>query len=212
MRKILLLVSLAKRGALGQKTSVTVRELAGELGTSPQTVLRLLREMEKEGLLERESIGRKTLVEVTAEGARFLEELCEEITEAISSGVIIGEIVSGLGEGAYYVKLYAPLIREYLGFDPYLGTLNVRVLFPKTVFDALCNVRPVILPGFARNGRTFGDVKAYRVRIDGVGGAIVIPSRTIHPPKIAEVIAPVNLRERLGLKDGDRVRLEVVRE
>lgn len=46
--------------------------------------------------------------------------------------------------------------------------------------------------------------------IGGIKGAIVVPSRTIHPPRIAEIIAPVNLREALKLKDGDRVRLEVI--
>ena len=210
MKKITLLVSLAGKGAIGKKIPVTVRKLAEEIGVSPQTVLRLLREMEGEGLIERTVEGKRTLVEVTPEGASFLQELCDEISKALSTGVIIGEVVSGLGEGAYYVRQYASLIREYLGFDPYPGTLNIRVLFPKTVFDALCNARPVIIPGFTKEGRTFGDVKAYRVRIDSVEGAIVIPSRTVHPPKIAEIVAPVNLRERLKLGDGDRVRVEVV--
>jgi len=210
MKNVKLLVSLAKRGAVGKMIRVTVRELADELGVSPQTVLRLLREMEDEGLIERRVEGKRSLLEVTPEGAGFLQGLCDEISKALSTGVIVGEVVSGLGEGAYYVRQYAPLIREYLGFDPYPGTLNVRVLFPKTVFDALCNARPVIIPGFTREGRTFGDVKAYRVRIDGVEGALVIPSRTVHPPKIAEIVAPVKLRERLGLNDGDRVRVEVV--
>ncbi|MEO2152466.1 MAG: DUF120 domain-containing protein [Thermococcus sp.] len=210
MKKIKLLVALARKGAVGKIVRITVRELADELGVSPQTVLRLLREMEEEGLIERNVEGKKTLMEVTPEGASFLQRLCDEISEALSTGVIVGEVVSGLGEGAYYVRQYAPLIREYLGFEPYPGTLNVRVLFPKTVFDALCNARPVIIPGFTREGRTFGDVKAYRVRIDGVEGAIVIPSRTVHPPKIAEIVAPVNLRKKLGLNDGDRIRIEVV--
>ncbi|AIU70617.1 riboflavin kinase [Thermococcus eurythermalis] len=210
MKKVRLLVSLARKGAVGKKVRVTVRELAEELGVSPQTVLRLLNEMEEEDLIEKSVEGKRTLVGVTPEGANFLRALCDEISEALSTGVIVGEVVSGLGEGAYYVKQYSPLIQEYLGFEPYLGTLNVRVLFPKTVFDALCNVRPVIIPGFTKGGRTFGDVKAYRVRIDGVEGAVVVPSRTVHPPKIAEIIAPVNLREKLGLKDGDRVRIEVV--
>ncbi|AHL22075.1 DUF120 domain-containing protein [Thermococcus nautili] len=210
MKNIKLLVSLARRGAVGKMTRVTVRELADELEVSPQTVLRLLREMEEEGLIERNVEGKKTLIEVTPEGASFLQRLCDEISKALSTGVIVGEVVSGLGEGAYYVRQYAPLIREYLGFEPYPGTLNVRVLFPKTVFDALCNARPVIIPGFTKEGRTFGDVKAYRVRIDGVEGAIVVPSRTVHPPKIAEIVAPVNLRKKLGLNDGDRIRIEVV--
>ncbi len=118
----------------------------------------------------------------------------------------------GWERGAYYVKQYEPLIEEYLGFKPYPGTLNVKILFPKTVLDAVCNIRPVIIPGFVKDGRTFGDVKAYPpVRIEDIEGAIVVPSRTIHPPRIAEVIAPVNLREKLKLKDGgDRIRLEVI--
>ncbi|WP_456421651.1 DUF120 domain-containing protein [Thermococcus sp.] len=210
MKNIQLLVVLSRMGAIGKAVRVTVRKLANELGVSPQTVLRLLREMETEGLIKRRVEGKTTFIEVTPEGAGFLQRLCDEISKALSTGVIVGEVVSGLGEGAYYVRQYAPLIREYLGFEPYPGTLNVRVLFPKTVFDALCNARPVIIPGFTKEGRTFGDVKAYRVRIDNIEGAIVIPSRTVHPPKIAEIVAPVNLRERLKLRDGDRIRIEVV--
>lgn len=175
MKRLKLLVTLAKKGAIGEKVKITLRELADELGISPQSVLRLLDEMEKEGLVSKEVLGRKTYVEIDHEGLAFLESLCDAISEALYNGVIIGEVISGIGEGAYYVKQYAHLIREYLGFDPYLGTLNIRVLFPKTVFDALCGVRPVVLPGFTKDGRTFGDVKAYRIRINDIEGAIVVP-------------------------------------
>lgn len=211
MKRLKLLVTLAKKGAIGEKVKITLRELADELGISPQSVLRLLDEMEKEGLVSKEVLGRKTYVEIDHEGLAFLESLCDAISEALYNGVIIGEVLSGIGEGAYYVKQYAHLIREYLGFDPYLGTLNIRVLFPKTVFDALCGVRPVVLPGFTKDGRTFGDVKAYRIRINDIEGAIVVPSRTVHPPRIAEIIAPVYLREALNLKDGSRITLRVVK-
>lgn len=211
LKKIMLLTLLAKRGAGAEKVRVTMRGLAEELGTSPQSVLRLLDELEGEGLIKKEIVGRKTWVALSEDGLRFLEGLCDSISEAIYNGLILGEVVSGIGEGAYYVRQYAPLIREYLGFDPYPGTLNLKVLFPKVVFDALCGVRPVILPGFVKEGRTFGDVRAYRVIIGGVEGAIVVPSRTIHPPKIAEIVAPVNLREKLGLRDGSRVRVRVVK-
>ncbi len=76
--------------------------------------------------------------------------------------ILGGEVISGIGGegGAYYVKQYSHLIKEYLGFDPYPGTLNVRVLFPKTVFDALCGVRPVILPvSRKREGPSGGTLK-----------------------------------------------------
>ncbi|ASJ09072.1 riboflavin kinase [Thermococcus siculi] len=211
MKRIKLLILLARKGAIGERIKITMREVAEELGISPQSVLRLLDEMEEEGFIEKSVEGRKTYVRISPKGLTFMEDLCEAISNVLYNGVIIGEVISGIGEGAYYVKQYAHLIREYLGFDPYPGTLNVRVLFPKTVFDALCSVRPVILPGFVKEGRTFGDVKAYRIKIGGVEGAIVIPSRTVHPPKIAEIVAPVCLREALGLEDGSKITIKVVR-
>ncbi len=209
MKKLNLLLILVKKGAVGEKVRITIRELADGLKTSPQSVLRLLEAMEVEGLLKRETEGKKTYMELTPEGLRFLEDVCDRISSVLYNGVILGEVVSGIGEGAYYVKQYAPLIREYLGFDPYPGTLNIRVIFPKTIFDALCNVRPVILPGFTKEGRTFGDVRAYPVRIRGMEGAIVVPSRTIHPPKIAEIVAPAYLREELDIRDGDLIKVTV---
>lgn len=212
MQKLRLVLLLAKKGAIGEKAKVTLRDLSRELNVSPQTVLRWLEWLEHEGYLERFVEGRKTHIELTNKALHILSELYEELTEILSEGrIILGEVISGLGEGAYYVKHYSELINEYLGFDPYPGTLNLRVLFPKTIFDALYKVKPVVIPGFVKEGRTFGDVKAYRVKINGIDGAIVIPSRTIHPPRIAEVIAPVCLREALGLRDGDRVRIEVVK-
>ncbi|WP_394296512.1 DUF120 domain-containing protein [Pyrococcus abyssi] len=210
MKTLFLLIKLAKMGAIGKEITVTMRELSRELDVSPQTVLRWLEELKEQGYIHKRESRKGTLVELTEKGINLLEKLYEEISTALYSGFIVGEVISGIGEGAYYVRQYAPLIREYLGFDPYPGTLNVRVLFPKTIFDALCTARPIIIPGFTRNGRTFGDVRAYRVRIDGIEGAIVIPSRTVHPPKIAEIIAPVKLRDALNLKDGDKVRIEVV--
>ena len=211
MKRVRLLILLAKKGAIGKPAKITLRELANELGVSPQSILRLLEEMEEEGYVHKKVEGRRTLVEISQEGLAFLEELCDSISEVLYNGIILGEVISGIGEGAYYVRQYAHLIREYLGFDPYPGTLNIRVLFPKTVFDALCGVIPTVLPGFVKEGRTFGDVKAYRVEIEGIEGAIVIPSRTVHPPKIAEIIAPVCLREKLGLKDGSRITVRVVK-
>lgn len=212
MDETLVLIKLARKGAIGEKKAFSLRELAEKLGVSPQTVLRVLERLEKKNLIRREVHGRKTHIELTEDALKFLEELYDELGKALYSGTVVGEVVSGLGEGAYYVQVYSERIREYLGFNPYPGTLNVKVIFPKTIFDALYNVRPIVIPGFVKDGRTFGDVRAYRIRINGIEGAIVIPSRTVHPPKIAEIVAPVNIRGKLGLKDGDRVKIEVVRE
>ncbi|MCO6041134.1 CTP-dependent riboflavin kinase [Thermococcus alcaliphilus] len=211
MEEIKLLISLARKGAIGDKVKITLRELSKEVGISPQSVMRKLENMEKMGYLKREVSGKKTFVEVTPDGLRLLEEIFDEIGKILYGKYILGEVVSGIGEGRYYVEQYKDRIKEYLGFTPYPGTLNLLIIFPKTIYDALYNVEPIIIPGFTKGGRTFGDVKAYKVRINGIEGAIVVPSRTIHPPRVAEIIAPVCLREKLNLKDGSKVKVEVVK-
>ncbi|WP_175059322.1 DUF120 domain-containing protein [Thermococcus sp. 2319x1] len=211
MEEIKLLISLARKGAIGDKVKITLRELSKEIGISPQSVMRKLESMEKMDYLRREVSGKKTFVEVTPDGLRLLEDIFDEIGKILYGKYILGEVVSGVGEGRYYVEQYKDRIKEYLGFTPYPGTLNLLIIFPKTIYDALYNVEPITIPGFTKGGRTFGDVKAYKVRINGIEGAIVVPSRTIHPPRIAEIIAPVCLREKLNLKDGSKVKVEVVK-
>lgn len=211
MEDIKLLISLAKKGAIGDKVRVTLRELSRELNTSPQSVMRRLESLEKNGYLKKEVSGKKTFVEITPKGLELLEEMFDEIGKVLYGKFILGEVVSGIGEGKYYVEQYRDRIKDYLGFTPYPGTLNILVIFPKTIYDALYNVEPITIPGFTKDGRTFGDVKAYKVRINGIEGAIVVPSRTIHPPRIAEIIAPVCLREKLNLKDGSKIKVEVVK-
>ena len=212
MEKFELLLLLAKKGAIGEKVKITLRELSKELNISPQTVLRRFEELEKEGYVEKAVEGKRTYVELTEKGMRYLSDIHDQLTEVLYLGKkILGEVVSGLGEGAYYIRQYTPLIEEYLNFKPYPGTLNMKIIFPKTVFDVFHDVEPIIIPGFSKGGRTFGDVRAYKVRINGIEGAIVIPFRTIHPPEIAEIISPINLREALNLKDGDRLVVEVVK-
>ncbi|ALV62569.1 DNA-binding HTH domain in riboflavin kinase / CTP-dependent archaeal riboflavin kinase [Thermococcus sp. 2319x1] len=211
MEEIKLLISLARKGAIGDKVKITLRELSKEIGISPQSVMRKLDTMEKMGYLRREVSGKKTFVEITPDGLRLLEDIFDEIGKILYGKYILGEVVSGVGEGRYYVEQYKDRIKEYLGFTPYPGTLNLLIIFPKTIYDALYNVEPITIPGFTKGGRTFGDVKAYKVRINGIEGAIVVPSRTIHPPRIAEIIAPVCLRDNLNLKDGSKVKVEVVK-
>lgn len=211
MEELRLIITLAKRGAVGERIKVTLRDLSREVGSSPQSVMRRLNSLEKEGYITKETLGKRTFVEISPSGLQFLESIFEDIGKILYGNYILGEVVSGIGEGRYYVEQYKDRIKEYLGFEPYPGTLNILVVFPKTIYDVLYNVEPIIIPGFSKGGRTFGDVKAYKVMINGISGAIVVPSRTIHPPRVAEIIAPICLREKLNLKDGSRVKVEVIK-
>jgi riboflavin kinase len=125
---------------------------------------------------------------------------------------IRGRVFSGVGEGRYYVSLegYKKQFIEKLGFDPYPGTLNIKILKEEMYFRRrLDEDEGILIKGFSTEDRTFGDVKAFKCRVDGIDGAVVIPQRTHYPPDILEIISSKKLRDELELEDGDVVEVEV---
>jgi riboflavin kinase len=119
--------------------------------------------------------------------------------------IIRGRVVTGIGEGRYYISQmgYRRQFSLKLGFEPYPGTLNVKLSEPFEGNDAAA----VYIERFRDENRTFGACKCYPVIIEGIRGAIVRPERSSYPLDLAEVIAPVSLREVLGLCAGDEVLL-----
>ncbi len=66
------------------------------------------------------------------------------------------------------------------------------------------------IEGFRSEDRAFGGGRCYPLLVnDEVEGALVVADRTAYDLSVMEVIAPVNLRERFGLEDGDTVRLSI---
>jgi riboflavin kinase len=122
-----------------------------------------------------------------------------------------GKIFSGSGEGAKFVSLpwVKAQIIEKLGFTPYNGTLNIKLDEKSlTLKRSLLNkAKPIpILPqkGFCR-GTCF---KA--IFMDRLECAIVIPKVDNYPEDIIEIIAPLNLREKFQLKDGDIAKVKIL--
>jgi riboflavin kinase len=97
---------------------------------------------------------------------------------------------------------------QELGFTPFPGTFNIELdpwsITARKRLDALGFVD---IEGFDDGTRTFGSVRCFRVKLDGVNGAIVIPNRKNYPDNIIEIIAQVNLREHLDVSDGDEVKV-----
>jgi riboflavin kinase, archaea type len=122
---------------------------------------------------------------------------------------IEGKVFSGKGEGAKFIKLpwVKKQIEEKLGFTPFLGTLNLRLCENGVKLkEQLKNEDSMeILPaeGF-RRGKCF---KAYLM--DSLECAIVFPEVADYPADVIEIVAPVNLREKLQLKDGDVVEVKI---
>jgi len=117
---------------------------------------------------------------------------------------ITGEVVSGLGQGSFYVNKYLPYFETVLGFTCFPGTLNMNV---KKKLDFNGAKKYTIMP----TEKDLAQVDCYLVRInDEFDGAIVIPHKTRHGDDIIEVIASVDLRNTIGLKDGDKLTCELV--
>ena len=120
----------------------------------------------------------------------------------------------GLGEGAYYVgkELYRKQIVEKLGFEPYPGTLNLKLSSDYDIKTRMeLDAYPAIeVKGFQNEDRSFGLVKCYPVMIGNeVKGALVTALRSHYDASVLEIIAPVCLRKALCLKDGHKVKVEV---
>jgi CTP-dependent riboflavin kinase len=122
---------------------------------------------------------------------------------------LAGEVVSGRGEAAFFTRLewVCRRCRRELGFEPYPGTLNVRIFSDHlAVLEELEG-----LPGVALVPPTddFCSGRALPVQVGGIPAALIIPEKVVrtHGPSIVEIIAPMCLRDTLGLADGDRVEI-----
>ncbi len=120
-----------------------------------------------------------------------------------------GTIASGLGRGAYFLSMgyYKGKLKNKLGFEPYLGTLNLHIGREKS--GLLNKIMPIRIGSFKKGGKTYGGASCYRIKINGIDAAIIVPDLTEHGEKMVEVIAPVNLKSELKIKDGDKIKIEL---
>ncbi|HMK45225.1 MAG TPA: DUF120 domain-containing protein [Methanocella sp.] len=201
---------LALMGANREQVSLSSSILATSLGMSPQTAARRLSSLEEEGFITRVVTPEGQKVRLTEKGIVCLRSEYHDYCRVFENGggkVLKGKVTTGLGEGEYYISLdgYRQQFREKLDFDPYPGTLNIRLTEPFTPSEH----EAIKIDGFQGENRTFGGCKCYPVSIMGVGGAIIRPDRTSYPPNLIEIIAPIKLRHSLGLKDGDEVEVKL---
>lgn len=213
------LYRLAEMGAQGRAIHVSTTSLAKKLDVAQQTVSRHLIELERLGLVERRMTARGELIRITGAGADELRNVhlgLRSILEAGAPAVISieGEALTGLGEGAYYMRLkpYRRQILDKLGFEPYPGTLNLKLksnidLQARKELEAYPSIE---LKGFKSRGRTFGPVKCYRAIINNkLEGAVVTALRSHYDASVVEAIAPTNIRDRFKIKDGDKVHVKI---
>ena len=194
----------------------TVR-LAQVMGTSQQTASRHLSELEKMGFIRKEASFKGVEARITKKGLEELRRVhlgLKKVIEGMPIEITLeGTLFTGFKEGGYYVgqKGYRLQFKRKLGFDPYPGTLNLR-LSPSEIRKKkeLETYPSIIIDGFERGRRSFGEVRCYPATInDEVEGAVAIIKRTHYDDSVLEVIAPVYLRKRLNLEEGSKVKVKV---
>jgi|YelNatPaOPRAMG01_1025707.scaffolds.fasta_scaffold37711_2 riboflavin kinase len=216
MMALIGLADLSSRAG-GEGAAVKTRELAKLMGVSQQSASRYLIELEGLGLISRLRAPRGEIVRITEEGSRRLAALYSILRGFFERPeaelVLEGKVFSGLGEGAYYVSQegYRRQFIEKLGFDPYPGTLNLRLDSGSRLRRPLLDrIEPILIEGFTNGSRRFGPVKCFRAIVaDGIEGAVLIAVRGHYEDDVIEVIAPMGLREALGLRDGQTLRVRI---
>jgi riboflavin kinase len=213
------LLKLAEMGAHRRIAKISTEYLAGKLGISQQTASRHLIELERKKWIQRTITPEGSLIKIAEAGRKKIQQLYSNLRFLIEatyppSVTLEGTVFTGLGEGAYYISkdIYRKQFIEKLGFDPYPGTLNLKLT---TDYDLKTRTEletyPAIeIEGFKNENRTFGVVKCYPAMIDNKAkGALVLALRSHYDTSVLEVIASVCLRKQLSLKDGLKVKVEV---
>jgi len=196
---------------------ITTSRVARAIGTSQQTASRRLTELEKSGLIKRGRTANGEVVLLTSDGKRELNLvwlILKKVLEPLPKELVFeGKLFSGLGEGAYYVHQtgYRKQFIKKLAYEPFPGTLNVRldkrVLSEKVLLETMPFI---VIHGFSDGKRSYGPVRCYTVSVNGFTQASIITAlRSHYGEDILEIIAPVNLREKLRLRDGDTVTVRV---
>ena len=237
----LILIHLLAVGAKEIPIEITSGQLSKIINRSQQTTAKVLIELEESNLIERIKNNKKFKVKVTLEGYEIIKELQETIKISLDNSkmkmaIFKGKIVSGMGEGSYYMSLngYRKQFKEKLGYEPFPGTLNLK-LEDKIYMDKkreITNYPSIYIHGFKDENRTFGWVKCYpailtpeiekykrniknidkkikenkEIKLDS---AILLLERTHHDNSLMEIISPHCIKETANLKNGDIVTIEL---
>lgn len=221
LQHILILAYLLKFGKGRACVEITTTELGNMIGRSQQSASKYLVELEKARLLERTKAGHKFRVIITDKGVEEVLNLYETIKGSLElrdkSGLQLdGKVVSGMGEGAYYVSLggYRSQFVEKLGYEPFAGTLNLKLLNQSSIRmrSLIDNYPSKFVRGFSDSTRSYGWVKCYPAILNEGAldrAAVIILERTHYDNSMLEVIAPVCIKDSLGIKNGDVVNVLV---
>jgi riboflavin kinase len=219
LQQILTMVHLLLLGARHNYIQVTTKELSRSIDRSQQSASNHLLDLESVGYIDRIRKGHTIRIKITDKGYLQINSLYENLRSAFESsvgGVITfeGRVVSGMGEGAYYMSLegYRKQFREKLGYEPFPGTLNIKLSDPISMHSRrdLSTHPSILIEGFSDKLRTYGWVRCYPAKINDrlvENAALLILERTHYDDSTIEVIAPISIKENAKIKNGDRISI-----
>ena len=125
---------------------------------------------------------------------------------------ITGVVFSDLGRAASFmsVERVRKTLGEKLGFVPYPGTLNLRLEMDEALasWREARKRRGIEIPS---EEPAHCHARCFLVEVEGKRrGAVILPEVEGYPSDKVEIIAPVRLKDELGVKDGERVTIEFV--
>ena len=218
---LLTLAHILSKGVKHNFVNITTTSLGREIGKSQQSASLHLKELELGGFIERIQSGRKQSIKITNKGFIELSTLHNLLSKLISKSPnslsIVGTIISGMGEGAYYMSMkgYTKQFKSKLGYVPYPGTLNVQLKDKKfsEAISQLSNYEGVKINSFSDGKRTFGWVKCFKSKINNkIDCDLILLERTHYDTTIVEFIAKSNIRKslKIGNKSNTKIKISIL--
>lgn len=218
IQHILTLSYLLSKGAKYNYVTITTSSLGKNIKKSQQAASKHLLELEQNQFIERIISGRKISVKITPKGYSEMVKLLSILQKSLESSPshvdLQGTLVSGMGEGAYYMGLkgYTKQFQSKIGYVPFPGTLNIRLdkkIHQEAIkqFETLSGVK---INSFSDGKRTYGWVKCFNAKINNsINCELIILERTHHDDSIIELISKVCIRKSAKLKDGSKISIKV---
>lgn len=217
IQHILTLAELFTKGARYNFVPITTSSLGKSINKSQQAASKHLMDLEANGYVERLRSGQKVSVRITTKGYAEMVKISSILKSSLESVpadlVFQGTIISGMGEGAYYMSMkgYTKQFKTKLGYVPFPGTLNVKLKDKESIEAkrSLDAYPAVMVDGFSDGKRTYGWVKCYPAKINNIDAALILLERTHHDDSIIELISEENIKKSTRLSTGSRVSIRV---
>ena len=218
IQHILTLVFLLSKGAKYNYVTITTSSLGKNIKKSQQSASKHLLELEQNNFIKRIISGRNISVKITSKGFSEMVKLSTVLQNSLDSSPssleLEGTLVSGMGEGAYYMGLkgYTKQFKSKIGYVPFPGTLNVR-LDQKIHQEAVKHLEAlegIKIKSFSDGKRTYGWVKCFSAKINNsIDCVLILLERTHHDDSIIEIISNLCIRKVGRLKDGSKISITI---